>query len=153
MTLRSHRTGAFCGQLFGDAFVGGVRRFIRFDTGSSGDGDFFVSQSDQFFHRERAGKREQLLVHCVEEPAESGNDEDEPVVAVKFAIPWSGPGIGGMTGIVWDVGVHANVSGSVQSRIRGGRGGILERKLPGGKKSLTVNCVIIGLSDQPSRLA
>ena len=42
---------------------------------------------EQLAHRRRAGQVEQLLVHRVEQPAQGGHDQHEPVVARQLACP------------------------------------------------------------------
>ena len=48
----------------------------------------------QFEHRRAAGQREELLIHGVEQPAERGDQKDEPVITVEFFIPSAGERIG-----------------------------------------------------------
>ena len=54
---------------------------------------------EQFQHRGAAGQREELLVHGVEQPAERGDQKDEPMIAGEFFIPGAGEGIGGSAGL------------------------------------------------------
>src|ERR1043165_3347496 len=50
-------------------------------------GDVRITLAEKVLHRRAACQVEQLLRHRVKHPAHAGDGEDEPVVAVEFAIP------------------------------------------------------------------
>ncbi|MEZ5302478.1 MAG: hypothetical protein R3F11_17855 [Verrucomicrobiales bacterium] len=52
-------------------------------------GDIVLGRAyaQQVLHRRLSYQRKDLLVEAVEQPAEAGDDEDEPVVAVQLVPP------------------------------------------------------------------
>src|SRR5206468_4142172 len=79
-------------------------------------------EAQQFTHGRVAAEHEQLLIESVEQPAECGDDEDEPVIAVQLREPGPSVGGGGSGTRRQTFSVHANL-GAEGLRVRDeGRG-------------------------------